>query len=70
MLSSLLALVVSAAPQAAAVQPSPPAAQPTPLLVTATNPPLRVLGSDGTEHLENDIIMTNVLHGPADPDRR
>ncbi len=64
MLSSLLALVVSAAPQAAADQPSPPAAQPTALLVTATNAPLRVLGSDGMEHLEYDLIITNVFTAP------
>ena len=64
MLSSLLALVVSAAPRAAADQPSPPAAQPTPLLVTATNAPLRVLGSDGMEHLAYDLIITNVFTAP------
>ncbi len=63
-LSSLLALVVSAAPKATADQPSPPAAQPTALLVSATNAPLRVLGSDGMEHLEYDLIITNVFTAP------
>jgi hypothetical protein len=64
MLSALLALVVGAAPQAAADQSSGPAAQETPLLVTATNAPLRVLGSDGMEHLEYDLIITNVFTAP------
>ena len=65
MLSALLALGVRAAPQAAAAQLAPPAAQPTPLLVTATNAPLRVLGSDGMEHLEYDLVITNVFTAPV-----
>jgi hypothetical protein len=39
----------------------PRGAQPTALLVSATNAPLRVLGSDGMEHLEYDLIITNVF---------
>jgi hypothetical protein len=41
------------------------AAQPTALLVSATNAPLRVLGSDGREHLEYDLIITNVFTAPV-----
>ena len=61
MLSSLLALVVSAAPRAAADQPSPPAAQSTPLLVTTTNAPLRVLGSDGVEHVFDRYTLVGTV---------
>jgi hypothetical protein len=42
-----------------------PAAQPTALLVSATNAPLRVRGSDGLEHLEYDLILTNVFTAPV-----
>ena len=39
-------------------------AQATALLVSATNTPLRVLGSDGMEHLEYDLLITNVFTAP------
>jgi hypothetical protein len=42
-----------------------PAAQPTALLVSATNAPLRVLGSDGLEHLEYDLIISNTFTAPV-----
>ena len=38
-----------------------PTPQPTALLVSATNAPLRVLGSDAMEHLEYDLLLTNVF---------
>jgi hypothetical protein len=44
-----------------------PTAQPTALLVSATNAPLRVLGSDGMEHLEYDLIITNAFTAPVTP---
>ena len=37
----------------------------TALLVASTNAPLRVLGSDGQEHLEYDLILTNVFTIPV-----
>jgi hypothetical protein len=37
----------------------------TALLASATNAPLRVLGSDGMEHLEYDLILTNVFAAPV-----
>ena len=40
-------------------------AQPTALLVSATNAPLRVLGSDGMEHLEYDLIIANPFTAPV-----
>src|SRR5436190_22794022 len=64
-LSALFALAVGASPQASAGQPAPPAAQPTALLVSATNAPLRVLGSDGLEHLEYDLIISNAFTAPV-----
>jgi hypothetical protein len=42
-----------------------PIPQPTALLVSATNAPLRVFGSDGLEHLEYDLILTNVFAAPV-----
>jgi len=39
--------------------------QPTALLVSATNRPLRVPGSDGLQHLEYDLIVTNVFTTPV-----
>jgi hypothetical protein len=47
--------------------PTPTAGTPqtTAVLVTSTNAPLRVLGSDGKEHLEYDLIMTNVFGAPV-----
>jgi hypothetical protein len=56
----------AAAPLAtAAGQPSAPAPPPTPLQVSATNAPLRTLASDGMEHLEYDLIITNVFSAPV-----
>jgi murein DD-endopeptidase MepM/ murein hydrolase activator NlpD len=38
---------------------------PSALLVSATNRPLRVPGSDGLQHLEYDLIITNVFTAPV-----
>jgi hypothetical protein len=35
------------------------------LLVSATNAPLRVPGSDGLVHLEYDLLVTNAFAAPA-----
>jgi hypothetical protein len=37
----------------------------TALIVTSTNDPLRVTGSDGMDHIEYDLIFTNVFAGPV-----
>lgn len=37
----------------------------TAILVSATNDPLRVPGSDGADHLEYDLIMTNTFTAPV-----
>lgn len=60
-------LAGTADPESKKVSLRPPlrAAQPTALLVAATNAPLRVLGSDGMEHLEYDLIITNVFTAPV-----
>lgn len=46
-------------------EPAPPAPRVTALLATATNAPLHVLGSDGMEHLEYDLVLTNVFTAPV-----
>jgi hypothetical protein len=40
-------------------------ARTTALLVTAIHDPLRVTGSDGTVHLEYDLVLTNVFTAPV-----
>src|SRR5688500_1682426 len=42
-----------------------PAAQRTAILVSATNAPLRVPGSDGMAHLEYDLIVTHAFPFPV-----
>ena len=49
---------------AADVTPYPLSAEPTAIIVSATNDPFRVPGSDGMDHLEYDLIVTNIM--PAD----
>lgn len=74
----ILALIVGALPTTSAGQPASPDVRVTALLATATNAPLRVLGSDGMEHLEYDLVITNVFAAPVTltaievtaPDRR
>jgi hypothetical protein len=60
----LLSLVAGALPAASAGQPAPTDVRVTALVASATNGPVRVLGSDGMEHLEYDLIITNVFTVP------
>ncbi|MGD9893295.1 MAG: M23 family metallopeptidase [Dehalococcoidia bacterium] len=61
----LFALVAGVLPAMAAGQPALSDVRVTALLATATNAPLRVLGSDGMEHLEYDLVLTNVFTAPV-----
>ena len=65
MLSALLAFAAGSSPGVGAGQPAPPTAQTAALLVSATNAPLRVRGSDGMEHLEYDLVITNAFTAPV-----
>jgi hypothetical protein len=56
-----LLLLAAAACDSSAGQSRPTSPQITALLAVATNAPLRVFGSDGREHLEYDLVMTNVF---------
>jgi hypothetical protein len=60
-----LLLTGGASARASEVQAPPASAQTTALLVTSTNAPLRVLGSDGLQHLEYDLIFTNYFYAPV-----
>jgi Peptidase family M23 len=60
-----LLLTASATARAGEVQAPPASPQLTALLVASTNAPLRVLGSDGLEHLEYDLIFTNYFPVPV-----
>jgi hypothetical protein len=62
-LGGLLAVGRPAASRPSQQPPSP--SQTTALLVASTNAPLRVLGSDGLEHLEYDLVFTNVFTAPV-----
>ena len=63
-----LVLTADGAPRISAQQPPEPAsAQPTALVVSATNAPLRVLGSDGLMHLEYDLLISKCLRCASDP---
>ncbi len=57
-------LVTAATASAGEVQAPGAASQITPLLVSATNAPLGVLASDGMQHLEYDLVLTNVFFTP------
>ena len=54
-----------------ASSPSPVAPQPqaevttTALTVSAVNPPIRLLGSDGKTHLEYDLILQSMFNAPV-----
>jgi hypothetical protein len=60
-----LLVLVAVGVRPAGGEPAPPTPQVTALLATATNAPLRVLGSDGMEHLEYDLVVTNVFAAPV-----
>jgi hypothetical protein len=62
-LGSLLVIGRTAGP--GTNQQPPTTAQTTALLVASTNAPLRVLGSDGLEHLEYDLVFTNIFTAPV-----
>src|SRR5690349_4363177 len=68
---ALAALTLAAwSPALAAAQATPMAspaagAPPTAIVVSATNDPLRVAGSDGADHLEYDLVVTNVFTAPV-----
>ncbi len=64
-LGTLVALAAGASSEAGAGQPAPKAGQPAALLVSATNAPMRVLGSDGMDHLAYDLIVTNTFTAPV-----
>ncbi|MGH2354768.1 MAG: M23 family peptidase, partial [Chloroflexota bacterium] len=54
-----------AAGQATPAAPPGVTARTTALLVSSTNDPLRVTGSDGMVHLEYDLVLTNVFTAPV-----
>ena len=66
---AMLVAFAAALPGASARQatPAPAADAPrsTAILVSATNAPLRVAGSDGSDHLEYDLLVTNAFVGPV-----
>ncbi len=39
-------------------RPTPPASHPTPITVSAIGDPLVVLGSDGKQHIDYDLLVT------------
>jgi Peptidase family M23 len=64
--AGMVNLAVNGRPISAATSQQPPASpQTTALLVASTNAPLRVLGSDGLEHLEYDLIFSNYFYAPV-----
>jgi Peptidase family M23 len=60
-------LLAAAACGSSAGQSTPPAGTSltTAVIVASTNAPLRVSGSDGQEHIEYDLIVTNVFSAPV-----
>jgi Peptidase family M23 len=70
-LGVLFALALSGTPRGVSGQPVPPTptrdaaqAETTALVVSATNP-MRVLASDGLEHVVYDLIITNAFSAPV-----
>jgi hypothetical protein len=64
--AGLVSLISAGLPASAATSRQQPAApQVTPLLVSSSNAPLRVLGSDGLQHVEYDLVYTNVFTAPV-----
>lgn len=62
LLSSTFKPGISSSLSAAAADPL--ASKTTAILVSAIDKPLHVLGSDGKEHLEYDLVFTNMLPSP------
>jgi hypothetical protein len=69
--ASLLCGAITTLPGSSRAQGATPAASPvagersTAIVVSATNDPLRVPGSDGVDHLEYDLLVTNVFAAPV-----
>jgi hypothetical protein len=69
--ASLLGSTVATFPWSGQAQHATPSASPaadvttTAIVVTATNDPLRVSGSDGVDHLEYDLLVTNGFAAPV-----
>ena len=67
----LLVGAIAALPGNGQAQDSTPIASPaarlttTAIVVAATNDPLRVPGSDGVDHLEYDLLVTNGFAAPV-----
>jgi hypothetical protein len=65
LLAGVRLIPVMGAPRAAAAQPAPSTPRITALVAATTNAPLRVRGDDGLEHLEYDLVITNVFAAPV-----
>jgi len=69
--ASLLGSAIATLPGSGQAQNATPAASPTAvetttaIVVSATNDPLRVSGSDGLDHLEYDLVVTNGFAAPV-----
>jgi hypothetical protein len=63
--ASVALLIGGSRPGTAASQQPPSEDYLTPLVVSATNSPIGVLGSDGQQHLEYDLVLTNVFTAPV-----
>lgn len=46
-------------------RPTAPASHPTPITVSAIGDPLVVLGSDGLQHIDYDLLVSNVFSAPV-----
>ena len=69
--ASLLGGAIATLPGSGRAQDATPVASPavgektTAIVVSATNDPLRVSGSDGVDHLEYDLLVTNGFAAPV-----
>ena len=69
--ASLLGGAIATLPGSGQAQDATPVASPaagettTAIVVSATNDPLRVSGSDGLDHLEYDLLVTNGFAAPV-----
>src|SRR5687768_12801582 len=68
---SLLGGAIATLPGSGQAQDATPVVSPaagvttTAIVVSATNDPLRVSGSDGVDHLEYDLLVTNGFAAPV-----
>ena len=69
--ASLLGGAIATLPGSGQAQDATPVVSPavgeraTAIVVSATNDPLRVSGSDGVDHLEYDLLVTNAFRAPV-----